>query len=258
MSAKQIKYFGTKRQKNALKRKRNSARRTTKSRTSRNPALLITLGSAVNPQRKRRKVTVARKKARRKVNPRRRRRVMAAPVRRRRRRVAVAANPRRRRVARRNPARRTRRYARRNPNIFTGENAKLVMGGLVGITATKVLAKMIPAGITQMGGQFGPLLANAVAAFAVSLAAGKLGLPSKVAEGVTFGGLMIVGSGVINYVAPGLSISGQTFGINGLGELMPGSFVVPQNPLRLPPAPAVPTNSRVTVSGLGRAFGTAF
>jgi hypothetical protein len=257
MSAKQIKYFGTKRQKNALKRKRNSAKRTTKRvRKSPNPALLITLGSAANPQRKRRKVTVARKKARR--NPKRRRRtVMAAPVRRRRR-VVRAANPRRRRAVRRNPARRVRRYARRNPNIFNGENAKLVMGGLVGITATKVLAKMIPASITQMGGSFGPLLANAVAAFAVSMAAGKLGLPGKVAEGVTFGGLMIVGSGVLNYVAPGLSISGQSFGINGLGELMPGSFVVPQNPLRLPPAPAVPTNSRVTVSGLGRAFGTAF
>jgi hypothetical protein len=258
MSAKQIKYFGTTRQKNALKRKRNSAKRVTKRvRRSPNPALLITLGSAANPQRKRRKVTVARKKARRKVNPKRRRRsVMAAPVRRRRR-VVRAANPRRRRAVRRNPARRTRRYARRNPNIFTGENAKLVMGGLVGITATKVLAKMIPASITQMGGSFGPLLANAVAAFAVSMAAGKLGLPGKVAEGVTFGGLMIVGSGVLNYIAPGLSISGQSFGINGLGELMPGSFVVPQNPLRLPPAP-VPTNSRVTVSGLGRAFGTAF
>jgi hypothetical protein len=54
----------------------------------------------------------------------------------------------------------------------------------------------------------------------------------------------------------------------GLGDLLPGSFAVPQNPIRAgmqqrriaAPAPAAAQGgqARVTMSGLARAYGSAF
>jgi len=56
----------------------------------------------------------------------------------------------------------------------------------------------------------------------------------------------------------------QQLGI-GLGDLLPGQFAVPQNPIRAaipPPAPPVQPASggqaRVTMNGLARAYGNAF
>ena len=237
LTAKQIKYFGTKRQRAALKRRRNGTR-ARRRKSTRNPALVVTLGT-VNPQRKRNTMaTRRRRKASR--NPRRRRR------------STILALPRRRNSFRR------RRYARRNPaNIFTGSNLKLVTGGLIGVTATKVLSSMMPAGIRSMMGSFGGVGSAAIAAFLASWAGEKV-LPGEMGKGVTFGALMIVGSAVINMVAPGFRIGDQPIALAGLGDLVPGSFVVPQNPLRALPPPPPTAQNRTNMNGLSRAFGTAF
>lgn len=188
-----------------------------------------------------------------KVNPRRRRVV------RRRRRVAVAVNPRRRRVARRNPARRRVIRRRRNPDVFgarplSGGGMKLIAGGLVGVAAAKFLPRLIPGSITATMGNFGGVVATGVSAYVAGLAAGKFMGPAF-GQAVLFGGLMQTGSVILNMVLPGLQFGGVSL---ALGELMPASFPVPQNPLRLAPAPPPPANARVNLNGLSRAFGNAY
>lgn len=254
MTAKQIRFFGSKRQKAALRssRKRRSAVKGNprRRRVTRNPAIVLTLG-AVNPHKK---GTAMRK---RKTNK-RRRRVVTAPVarrvHRRRRRVAVA-NPRgrRRRYTRRHTPRHV--YRRRlNPFAINKGSVTMVAGGLVGVAATKIIAKFIPTSLTASLGQFGPVVTNTAAALIAGYAAQKF-MPGSFGEGVMFGGLMQAGSTLINTIAPNLRIADYPIALQGMGDLVAGQFVVPQNPLRLPAAP--PTQARVGVSGLARAFGTA-
>lgn len=195
-------------------------------------------------------------------NPRRRKTVRRRRVVRRRRAVAVAANPRRRRrYARRNPRRVTRR--RRNPDVFgarplSGGGIKLIAGGLVGVAAAKFLPRLIPSSITATMGNFGGVVATGVSAYVASIAAGKF-LGPQMGQAVLFGGLMQTGSVILNMVLPGFAVAGVPLALGGgLGELMPGSFVVPQNPLRLPAPMAAPANARVNLNGLSRAFGPAF
>lgn len=267
LSPKQIKFFGSSRQRAALKasrsRKRNGAtkKRSTaaKHRRRSNPAQLITLGFA-NPQRKGKKNMAAKTKRRRRAtakNPttrRRRRRVVnAAPRRRRthavkhhrRRRVAVASNPRRRRRVRRNgtrivvmsPKRRNSRGRRRNPDLFGrsvgfAEMGKAVVAGLVGVTATKAIPKMLPAQFTST-----PLYTFGTS-LAVALGCGFLTrrFMPDVASAVTFGGLMQAFSVGLNAFLPSV---GSTIGLSGLGDLIgPARFAVPQNPMYPAFAPA--------------------
>ena len=198
-----------------------------------------------------------------KLNPRRRKTtVRRRRVVRRRRAVAVAANPRRRRrVIRRNPRRRVTRR-RRNPDVFgarplSGGGIKLIAGGLVGVAAAKFLPRLIPSSITATMGNFGGVVATGISAYVASIAAGKF-LGPQMGQAVLFGGLMQTGSVILNMVLPGFAVAGVPLALGGgLGELMPGSFVVPQNPLRLP-APMAPANARVNLNGLSRAFGNAF
>lgn len=247
-------------------------------RKRKNPALVVTLG-ALNPRhtrstmatrrrrRNRRSVTVRRTSrgrfARRHSNPKRvyrRRRhnariVVVAPRRRRR------SNPRRH-VRRPNARRHNRRhYGRRhNPSLFgqsltsTG-SLKLIGGGLVGVAAAKFLPTMLPAGLANIagGGFLSRVLVTGVSAFAAGWAAGKV--DRAFGDGVLFGGLMQTASVALNALLPGFSIGGVPI---GMGELMPGAFSVPQNPLRLPPPPPQATGARVTINGLARAYGPAF
>jgi len=250
LTAKQVKFFGTKRQRAALKRRRPAKRRTAR----KNPALLVTLG-AVNPQR-RRKSTMA-KRRRKSRNPRRRRTTLAvAPVRRRRRRVARRSNP----IGRRRAVSYRRR--RRNPmpslggtKAFSGEGLKMIAGGLVGVTATKFIANMVPAAVKAPLGTFGPVVANGIGAFIAGYIGNRF-LGGAFGSGILFGGLMQTGSTLINTVSPGLKFGEYPIGISGLGDLVPGSFTVPQNPLRLAPPPT--TQARIQMNGLSRSFGTAF
>ena len=63
------------------------------------------------------------------------------------------------------------------------------------------------------------------------------------------------GSQALNLLLPNFTVGGIPLALSGMGELMPGSYPVPQNPLRIT-AP-VPTQARVTMNGLTRSFGVA-
>ena len=142
---------------------------------------------------------------------------------------------------------------------LTSKNAlKLIGGGLLGVMGVKLVPKLIPAGLIPGGGSpYLAVLVTGVSAVLVGWAIGKV--DRELGDGATFGGLMVAGSQLINAVAPGLAIGGVPIaGLSGLGDLMPGSFVVPQNPLRLPPPPPQPGGARVALSGLARAYGNAF
>ena len=289
MSPKQIAIFGTKRQKAALKaarrRKRTASAQPRRVQVNskprmrhkhRNPlgAVVVTLGkmAAANPRggqsrrHERRSTTVkAKTKRRNRTVSRPRRRRTATRARRR-----VAPNTRYRHRARsRNPKvvvryrtrRRNVRHRRRgsrNPEVFgmrlTGKNAlQLIGGGLVGVAAAKFIPTMLPANqLTSTN--LGRVVVTTASAFAAGWLAGRVN--PTFGGAVLFGGLMQAGSVALNTFLPGFTIGGVPV---GLGELMPGQFSVPQNPLRLPPAPAAPaTNARIGVNGLARAFGSAY
>lgn len=330
MTAKQLRYFGTRRQRKSMvtnrRRKRNIEAYTDKygyvhpirgtkgykssrafgdktRKRRRNSALVVTLGAApglagLNPRRRRRnkmarprrtasgKFAPARRRRRtnrrrydnrkRYDNPRRRRRTNRRRYdnpRRRRRNRRRYDNPRRyNRRRRSNPVRHHRRRRMsanrrrsRNPSIMgqplTSKGAlKLIGGGLLGVVGVKLIPRMIPANLIPSTSPYVTVLITGVSAVVLGWLIGKV--DRELGDGATFGGLMVAGSQLVNAVAPGLSFGGVPVG--GLGDLMPGQFVVPQNPLRLPPPPPQPAGHpaagapRVTVSGLARAYGPAF
>jgi len=139
--------------------------------------------------------------------------------------------------------------------VFSGEGLKMIAGGLVGVTATKFIANMVPAAVKAPLGTFGPVVANGIGAFIAGYIGNRF-LGGAFGSGILFGGLMQTGSTLINTVSPGLKFGDYPIGISGLGDLVPGSFVVPQNPLRLAPPPT--TQARIQMNGLSRSFGTAF
>lgn len=277
LSPKQIAFFGTKRQRAAVKAKRRKVSR-------RNPVVL-TLG-AINPHRERGVTKMARHK-RRKVNA-RRRVVSVAPRRRRRanRRRVTAMNPRRRRTMnprrenrRRNatrivvvaPRRHNRRNGRhRNPTLFgnslgSTSSLKILGGGLVGVAAAKFVPQVLPTSLTSSisGSTIGMIFLSGASALASWWLAAKL--DTSFGEGVLFGGLMQTASVALNAFLPNFTIGGVPI---ALGDLVPGQFVVPQNPLRgrsmaalpagTPSHMSAPAGSRVTSSGLGRAYPAAY
>ena len=131
------------------------------------------------------------------------------------------------------------------------------------MAAAKFIPTLIPSSIQSTLG--GSTIMKVVVTGASAVAAGWLA--SKVSqafgEGVLFGGLMQTGSVALNAFLPGFQIAGIPIGLSGFGELLPGSFAVPQNPIRAAIAPPAPpagsaAGPRLTVSGLSRAYGTAF
>jgi hypothetical protein len=152
---------------------------------------------------------------------------------------------------RRNPRRHYSMSHRRNPSLF-GQNvsttvmAQAVLGGLVGVTAAKLIPAALPANLRSTPAM--RVIVTGASAFAAGFIAGKVN--KTFGDAVLFGGLMQTGSQLLNAFVPSV---GQQI---GLGELVEGRFVVPQNPLRLP-APAPAAQARVTMNGLTRAFGTA-
>lgn len=257
MSAKQIKHFGTARQKAALRAKRKRVAKRHGSAT-RNPAYLITLGAA-NPHKGRKTMAVKRRR-RRALNPRRRhnasrrrtRIVVAAPARRHRRRIASNPVAHRRRRRALNP----RRRSRRNPISIMGQTGAkgigtMLVGGLVGVAATKLLPTLIPDGVIPSSNIVRALV-SAGAAYASGMAASKF-VSVEFGNAVSFGGYMQAASVALNAFLPSI---GSRIGLNGMRELIPGQFSVPQNPLRLPPAP--PVAVRANMNGLARAYGSAY
>lgn len=182
--------------------------------------------------RRRRVNTVARVRRVRVANPRRRRYT------RRRRNVAVARRSNRRRYSAR----------RRNPAIFGRSGGKdllvMVGGGLVGVAATKFLPTLLPASITSslsgMGAMSSVLITGA-GAFAAFWIAKTLTSDTTFSDAVLFGGLMQAGSNLLTMIAPA-SIA-QRLALSGVGDIVPGSFPVPQNPIKSAQVFAMPATA---------------
>ncbi len=267
MTPAQVRFFGTKRQKAALKAKRrkailgalvaNPSRKKVRARKRRsihrrrtqqqNPALLVTLG-AVNPRRRKVVARKRRKKVAVRANPRRRRRnttrmVVTAP----RRRYSRRSNPRRRRIAR-----------RRNPQLFGTSMSgaamtKTVVAGLVGMASAKFLPTLLPSGL--VGGNVMRTVATGAAALVSQMIAKAVMKDRAIADAVLFGGLMQTGSVGLNAFVPGLA---SKFGLSGLGDIVDANWSIPENPLRQLPVAVPSANARVGVGGLNRAFGSSF
>jgi hypothetical protein len=179
------------------------------------------------------------------------------------------SNPRRRYAARKRNtsvrvvARRRRRvgirHRRRNPlpSFFGATGTKglgtTLAGGLLGVAAAKLLPGLVPAGLIPITGVWPRVIITGVAAWGAGTAATKF-IGKPFGDAVFFGGLMQTGSLVLNALLPNFRVGGVPLALSGLGELVPGQFPVPQNPLRIS---APPTQARVTMNGLTRAFGVA-
>jgi hypothetical protein len=319
MSPKQVKFFGTKRQRVALKAKNKSKRNVERGfynatgfhplRRSRdydpdrsgddygaktdgrgfkkkksNPSLVVTLGPVMNPHKRSSMPATKRKTNKKRSVASNRRRVAKNAHRPRTKRrtrtitktvVRYRTKPNKRRKRSRNPRtvvvmkRNTRRRrTARNPSLFgsslTSKQGLMILGGgFTGLVAAKFIPTLLPTSMTGSlgasgGGRFVLTLGSAIAA---AWAAGKFATPAF-ADGVLFGGLIQAGSVALNAFLPGVYSS---LGI-GLGDLLPGSFTVPQNPIRAGMAPAaLPApkgasggQARVTMNGLARAYGNAF
>ena len=115
----------------------------------------------------------------------------------------------------------------------------MVGGGLVGVAATKYLPTLLPSSITSGlgGGSIMSIALMGAGAFAASWLAHKFVSNQAFGDAVLFGGLMQVGSTALTAFAP--PALAQRLALSGLGEIVPGSFVVPQNPIKdyRPPAP---------------------
>lgn len=262
MTAKQIRFFGTKRQRAALRgprRRRNTSVRKTKKRLSRlwkgdykftkaasfyrakgkkaraakrakrkkNVGSILVASipgfTGLNPGRKRRK-TVARHRRRRKANaaPRRRRRHYSARRRR---------NPGRRRSARvvvkyRTRGRRHHRRGRRrgNPGFGLGNDATVVAGIITGAAVTRIVTGFVPPSL-QAG--VPGYVVTAIAAVLQGQLVGKALKKPQFGKYMTWGGLTFLGLKVINDFMP--SLSGYIpFGLSGLGLLSPSQgFMLP-------------------------------
>jgi len=125
---------------------------------------------------------------------------------------------------------------------------KVILGGLVGVAAAKFLPTVVPTSITGSS-QIVRVVLTGVSAYAAGKAAEMFKLGPQTSAAVLFGGMMQTASVALNAFLPSI---GKQIGLGGFGELVPGSFPVPQNPLRLPPP------ARVGTSGLYRAFGSAY
>jgi len=140
-----------------------------------------------------------------------------------------------------------------------------VFGGLLGVTATKMIPGVLPGQLTGT-----PIMAS-LTSVGVAWGIGELAkrmFDRSLGEAVQFGGYMQAGSVILNAFIP--QIGGQIAlrGMRGLGELVQGAFSVPQNPLNPMQAnyPAYgqmavgPAENGVTptMNGLARAFPSAF
>lgn len=142
-------------------------------------------------------------------------------------------------------------YRRRRRNPVFGQSGKAmataIAGGLVGVTITKLVPTFVPASLRSSA------IMNVVVSGAVAVGAGMLAkrfAGPVFGDGVLFGGLMQTASMALNAFIP--SIGGRF----SLGDLVPGSFPVPQNPIRA--GIVAPAQARIQMSGLQRVYGHAF
>jgi hypothetical protein len=244
-----------------------------------NPAWVVTLGPAINPRRRTKTMAAAKRKtAKRKVTAHRKtkRRVVAKNTHRPRTKVRTRtktvikyrtrkSNPKvvvRYRTKKRNTHRKVAR--KKNPDLFgsrlgSKDSVMLIGGGIVGVAATKFLPTLLPASTLAgvASSSIGKTAISAAAAFASGYLATRF-VSQRFGQGVYFGGFMQTASVALNAFVPTLYSKLNL----GMGDFVPGQFAVPQNPMRpqlAAPAHAMaPSGSRVTMSGLARAYAPAY
>jgi hypothetical protein len=144
------------------------------------------------------------------------------------------------------------------PSFFGGVGARglgtTIAGGLVGVAAAKLIPGLVPANLLPVQSGWMKVAVTGAAAWIAGTAASKF-MGKAFGDAVMFGGFMQTGSMALNVLLPNFTVGGVPLALSGMGEFMPGRFPVPQNPLRIP-AP-VPTQARVTMNGLARAYGVA-
>jgi hypothetical protein len=231
LTAKQIKFFGTKAQKAARKRRRKPAarkakpvrsvprkrRRNAARRRRPNVGSIISLGLPMgNPAKKKRRT---KKMAKRKTTRRRRARANTTTTHRRRRRSNPVKVIYRARKKRSNG----RRGRRRNPSVG-GVTSMLVKGGytILGAAGSRSLTQAVLG--TSNAGVFG-YAGNAVSAMLLGWGAKKF-LGAEAAKHVTLGGFVGIALRLLQDFTP----FGKAFALSGggdMGALLPSNFVEP-------------------------------
>lgn len=129
---------------------------------------------------------------------------------------------------------------------------KAVIAGMAGMAVAKFLPTVIPGNLVQ--GNIMRVVATGASAFVAQALAKAVKMDASISDAVLFGGLIQTGSVALNSFLPGLA------GSLGLSGIMDGNWTIPENPLKQLPLPPAPTEagSRIALSGLQRAYGTAF
>lgn len=253
MTPKQIKYFGTKRQRAALKAKRRvssgSRRTTARRRATRAAGRQANIGEIVsiglNPGERKESMARARKRTtrRRKRNP--------SP------RVVRRTRRRNRGYAMSNPRRRRRRVRRRrNPSMLTS-TATTVLGVLGGAAVTKLIVDRLPYNLNVGLPSY---ISTGVVAVIQGMAVSKFGKNQSLGDAMTLGGFTYLGLKILQEFAPGVAaISPIGLRGRGMGVIAPSSFYNPQVPrtnamTRFVTPSAIPAPAAVEngMSGLGR------
>jgi hypothetical protein len=120
---------------------------------------------------------------------------------------------------------------RRNPQLFgssvsSGTYGTAILGGLLGVTAAKLLPPMLP-GLSST-----PIM-RILSSAAASVLAGWVGgrWNKTFGDAMLFGGIMQTGSIALNAFLPSVGGAIGLAGRRGLGELVPAYYPVPQNPI---------------------------
>ena len=272
LSDKQIRHFGTKAQKAALKRRRSTARKSNPKRRSSRPrthaktkVVYRTKTVKAKANRKRRRANPLQMVTLGLINPRKGKKV-AKTKRRNPRRKSTATTKRRRKnstrivvMGRKPNARHRRSNRRRNPSIGGVSGAKgigeLLIGGVAGVTLATATPAFLPAAMT------GNTLFSAVSVGAVGWAAGMLVTKmfgnKNIGDGVTLGAWLTAVQQIITSYAPGLGLSG----------FVPAQFNVPDNPVwagnqkllaARAAAAAAATTTTPSMKGVMSAYGGAY
>jgi len=259
LSAKQIKFFGTKRQRAALKAKRR--KKVTKNPKTRVRTRVVVKKVYVKAKTKkrnpRRRVKVA--KRRRRSNPQiislgllnpSKGRVTVKKAHRRKARRRVS-NPKRRVVVKKSYHAKGHRHHRRrtNPGNILG-NGKRVLGALGGFAAMKIARGFVPASLAS-GSQAMSVAIDFGLAIGIGMLAKKFAPGS--AEDVQLGALITASNTAINTFFPSLAAYTGMSGY-GMGIYQQAKFAVPENPITrgyVPPAPPPKGGVQGLVQGRG-------
>lgn len=251
MSAKQIKYFGTKRQKAALKAKRKRSassgkRRSTGGHRSRRSNIGEIVSIGLNPGRS---TSMARPRKRRTTRRKPRRNPASRVVTR----YRYRSRPKRRNRGYRMTNRRRRR---RNPNgnIFSS-TAQKVLGVLGGAAVTKLIVDRLPYNLNTGLPSY---IATGVVAVVQGMVVGKFGRNKNLGDAMTLGGFTYLALRLLQDFVPSVATISPIGlrGGGGMGVIAPSSFYNPQVPRNnamtsfVRPA-AIPMAS-AGMSGLGR------